>query len=449
MRKPSSDLPPLFTAVVDPLLAFLRMEATSGILLFLAAVAALIWANSPWAGTYTALLKEQLVLGFGEAQARFTLAQFVNDGLMSIFFFVVGMEIKRELVVGELNSPSKALLPAVAAAGGMVLPAGIYLLFCAGKEGAQGWAIPMATDIAFCIGCLTLLKGRVPRALVVFVTALAIFDDMGGILVIALFYGHGLHPLWLLAAGGVLALLALLNRLQVRSGPVYAVAGAFLWYFIHHAGIHATIAGVLLGLMIPARGQRPVREVLEALKVHSEELVRRAPEEGIANEELLRIEEQIEDLEPPLNRFVHALHPWVSFGIMPVFALANAGLSLSGMSLDSLTHPVLLGSAVGLFVGKQLGVFLFTFVAIRVGLSPIPGNAPVPQLYGVSLLTGIGFTVALFIANLAFVAEPALLDQAKIGILLGSLASGIVGYGLLRVLKPRLTDTHPAAAIQA
>jgi NhaA family Na+:H+ antiporter len=253
----------------------------------------------------------------------------------------------------------------------------------------------------------------------------------------------------ILAAGGVLAFLALLNRFQVRSGLVYAVAGAVLWYFIHHAGIHATIAGVLLGLMIPARGHRPVREVLEALKVHSEELVRRTPEEGIANEELLQIEEQIEDLEPPLNRFVHAFHPWVALGIMPVFALANAGLSVSGMSLDSLAHPVLLGSAVGLFFGKQLGVFLFTFVAIRGGLSSMPGNAPMSQLYGVSMLTGIGFTVALFIANLAFVAEPALLDPAKIGILLGSLASGVAGYGLLRVLKPRVAATSPVTDQQA
>ncbi|MFY0530052.1 Na+/H+ antiporter NhaA [Archangium gephyra] len=449
MRKSTAALPPIFTAVVDPLLAFLRMEATSGILLFVAAVAALGWANSPWADTYTALLAREFVVGFGGAQVHFTLAQFVNDGLMSIFFFVVGMEIKRELVVGELNSPAKALLPAAAAAGGMVIPAGIYLLFCAGTEGAKGWAIPMATDIAFCIGCLTLLKGRVPRPLIVFVTALAIFDDMGGILVIALFYGHGLQPLWLLAAGGLLVLLALLNRLHLRSGLVYAVAGALLWYFIHHAGIHATIAGVLLGLMIPARGLRPVREVLEALKVHSEGLVRRTPEESIANEELLRIEEQIEDLEPPLNRFVHALHPWVAFGIMPVFALTNAGLSLSGMSLDSLTHPVLLGSALGLFVGKQLGVFLFTLVALRAGLSSMPGNASFSQLYGVSALTGIGFTVALFIANLAFTAEPALLGQAKIGILLGSLVSGVAGYGLLRVLKPRVAATSPVAGLQA
>jgi len=437
MSKSTKPLPPLFKAVVDPLRAFFRVEAVSGVLLFAAAVAALVWANSPWADSYAALLGHRFVLGSGEAQAHFTLAQFINDGLMSVFFFVVGMEIKRELAVGELNSVPKALLPFVAALGGMALPAGIYLLFTSGKEGTEGWAIPMATDIAFCIGCLTLLKGRVSQALIIFVTALAIFDDMGGILVIALFYGHGLQPLWLLMSAGVLALLVVLNRFQVRSALAYTLAGVALWYAIHHAGIHATIAGVLLGLMIPARGHRPVGEVLVALHKRAEELVRRVPKENIANEELLNIEEEIEDLEPPLNRFVHALHPWVSFGIMPIFALANSGLSLSGIGLDSLTRPVLLGSAVGLFVGKTVGVFFFTFLAVRMGVSGMPGSASVGQLFGVSVLTGIGFTVALFIASLAFATEPALLAQAKFGILLGSLTSGLVGYGILRFMKPR------------
>ncbi|NOJ93636.1 Na+/H+ antiporter NhaA [Corallococcus coralloides] len=437
MSTSSKPLPPLFKAVVEPLRAFFRLEAVSGVLLFVAAVAALLWANSPWSDSYTALLERRFVLGLGASQAEFTLAQFINDGLMSVFFFVVGMEIKRELAVGELNSAPKALLPFVAAMGGMLVPAGIYLLFTAGREGTEGWAIPMATDIAFCIGCLTLLKGRVSQGLVVFVTALAIFDDMGGILVIALFYGHGLEPLWLLMSAGVLALLALFNRLHVRSGLAYGAAGIALWYVIHHSGIHATIAGVLLGLMIPARGHRPVREVLVALNVRAAELVKRSPQEDIANNELLQIEEEIEDLEPPLNRFVHALHPWVSFGIMPIFALANSGLSLSGVGLDSLTQPVLLGSALGLFIGKAVGVFCATFLAVRLGLSGMPGNASVPQLFGVSVLAGIGFTVALFIASLAFTDAPALLAQAKFGILLGSLMAGLVGCGILRMLKPR------------
>lgn len=441
MSRQAGTLPPVFRAVVEPIREFFRLEATGGILLFVAAVAALLWANSPWSSFYHGLLARPCELSVGGAHVEFTASELINDGLMSVFFFVVGMEIKRELVSGELRTFSRAVMPAIAALGGMLLPSLIYVAFNAGKPGAPGWAIPMATDIAFTIGCLTLLKGRVPHALVVFITALAIFDDMGGILVIALFYGGGLSPAWLAAAAAVSVVLYAFNRLYVRSGLAYAAGGVALWLVLHHAGVHATISGVILGLMIPARPSRPAREILGELHEYLGSLVRRPEDRYLENQELLQIEETIEDLESPLDRYVHALHPWVAFVIMPIFALANSGIDLSGISLADLGAPVVLGTALGLFFGKQLGVFLFTFAATRLGVSPIPGGAKKAQLYGVSILTGIGFTVALFIASLAFPEDGHLLDEAKLGILSGSLVSGLVGYGLLRALPPR-----PAAA---
>jgi len=425
----------LFKAVARPLQEFFELEAASGILLLCSAAIALVWANSPMRDSYTAIFEAPLTIGVGESQVHFSFHHLINDGLMAIFFFAVGMEIKRELVVGELRSLSRALLPLVAAVGGMVVPAVIYVVLNRGSPGLVGWAIPMATDIAFCIGCLSLLKSRVPYALVVFVTALAIFDDMGGILVIALFYGSGLHASWLLGALAVTGALLVLNRLQVGNGLAYAVGGVALWYTLHHGGIHATIAGVILGMMIPARASRPAQEVLTELHTHTTHLVREPRGEALGNAELLAIEERLEELEPPLNRFLHLLHPYVAFLIMPLFALANSGVSLAGVGLEALTNNISLGAALGLFFGKQLGIFLFTLLAVRLGLAPMPGGASRGKLYGVAVIAGIGFTVALFIAGLAF-PEPRLLDQAKIGILLGSLASGVVGFLILRFSAP-------------
>lgn len=420
----------LFGAVVRPLQTFLRLEAASGILLLLCAVVALLWANlHPL--SYRTTFDCPIVVGAGDDVGTFTLRTLINDGLMAIFFFVVGMEIKRELVVGELNSVAKASLSVIAALGGMVLPAGIFLAFNWGGPGQRGWGIPMATDIAFCIGILTILKDRVPRALVVFVTALAIIDDIGGILVIAFFYGHGLGIPWLLGAGALTLVLFGMNRAYVISGLAYAVVGTGLWYGLHHGGIHATLAGVVLGLMIPARPQRASREVLRELAGHVSELDRKAPDEELGGAELA-IEEKLEDLQAPVQRFVHLLHPLVAFLVMPVFALANSGVSIGEAGFSSLGAPVALGAAAGLFVGKQLGIFGLTILAVKLRLAPMPGNASRMQLFGVSVITGIGFTVALFIAALAYHDAAELLDQAKIGILLGSFAAGLVGFVFLR-----------------
>ncbi|MCP3138151.1 Na+/H+ antiporter NhaA [Pyxidicoccus xibeiensis] len=434
---PPPPVPALFRAALFPFKAFLQLEASSGILLALSAVVALVWANSPWAGSYNALFDARLELGLESFRAHFTFRELVNDGLMTLFFLVVGMEIKRELSAGELRTLSRALLPLIAAVGGMVVPALLYVAFNAGTPAMAGWAIPMATDIAFAIGCLTLVKARVGHALVVFLTALAIFDDIGGILVIALFYGSGIHTDWLLYSAGVVAVLGVCNRFYVRNGVVYALAGAALWYAMHHAGIHATLSGVVLGLCIPALPTRSGREVLEELGAFVNNLVRETGDEQVRGAQLLYIEERLEDLEPPLNRFVHLWHKPVAYGIVPLFALANSGISLEGMGWGDLLRPLPLGIIAGLFVGKQVGIFLFTWVAVKARVSGMPGGAGPGQLHGVAVVAGIGFTVALFVAGLAFVQQPELLRDAKLGILVGSLLSGVVGYVLLRfVAKP-------------
>ncbi len=424
-------LPPLFASAIRPFQAFFALEAASGILLLLAAVTAFLWANSPFAASYEAALRFPLGLQAGSAAARFTVEQLVNDGLMAVFFLLVGMEIKRELAVGELRTPSQALLPLIGALGGMAAPAAIYLAFTAGTGASVGWGIPMATDIAFSLACLSVVKKRVPNALVVFLTALAIFDDLGGILVIALFYGGQLHGAWLGAAAGVGALLYACNRLYVRNGLLYALLGAALWYALHHAGIHATIAGVALGMAIPARPARPGREILSELRAYLAKLLGDRTLEELGNEHVLAIEEKLEDLEPPLERFVHLIHPWVAFGIIPLFALANSGVALTGVSLSTLLSPVPAGTALGLFLGKQLGIFATTWAAVKLKVAPSPGGAGALQVYGVAVVGGIGFTVALFIATLAFANHPAHLAEAKLGIVVGSLLSAVAGLAVL------------------
>jgi Na+:H+ antiporter, NhaA family len=376
--------------------AFLRTEAAGGILLLVAALLALLSANVVPEAYEHAF---ESAISLGVVVPSFTLRQFVNLGLMSVFFFVVGMEIKRELVLGELSSFGRASLPAIAAFGGMLAPAALFLAFNRDGAARNGWGIPMATDIAFCVGILSLLKGRVPNALIVFVTALAVFDDIGGILVIALFYGHGVRFEWLLAAASLVPVALAMNRAYVTSGLVYALLGMGFWYTLHRSGIHAAIAGVALGLSIPARPREGARELIV----------------------------------PPIQRFLRLLHPLVSFLVMPLFALANSGVPLRALGELGQADPVALGAATGLFVGKQLGIFGLTLLAVRVGVAPLPGGATRAQLYGASVLSGIGFTVALFIAGLAYPEAPALLERAKVGILVGSAISGVGGYAVLRL----------------
>lgn len=430
-------VPALFRVAIAPLRAFFQLQTSSGILLAVCAVLAMAWANSPWAASYAGLFDARLSFGAASTHATFTVRQLINDGLMTLFFFLVGMEVKRELSAGELRTPARAVLPLIAALGGMVVPGLLYAVINAGSAAQAGWAIPMATDIAFSIGCLSLVGSRVSHGLVVFLTALAIFDDIGGILVIALFYGTGVHGGWLLAAGAVVAVLVALNRFYVRNGIPWLLAGAALWLTMHHGGIHATLAGVVIGLCIPSRPTRPGREVLDDLSVYIRDCTGRAEDESMRGAQLLYIEERLEELEPPLNRFEHLWKGWVAYGIVPLFALANSGIPLAGMGWGDLLSPVPLGIIVGLFVGKQVGILAFTWGAVRLGVSSMPGGGSLAQLHGVAVVAGIGFTVALFVAGLAFGDQPAVLNEAKLGIVVGSLLSALVGYVLLRfVAKP-------------
>lgn len=417
-----------------PFEAFFRTEALGGTVLILSTVAALVWANSPFAESHRALFATKVTVGapgFGLSKA---LSLWVNDLLMAVFFLVVGLEIKRELVVGELNSVRKAMLPVLAAVGGMLVPAVIFLAVARGTPAAGGWGVPMATDIAFALGCLRLLGARVPAALVVYLTALAIIDDLGAILVIALFYSSGLS----LPALGVAALcigaLVALNVLGVRRPGAYVLVGLPLWVAILKSGIHATIAGVIVGLCVPARALFSRKDVVEQAR----ELVDRAEQErGEESEAALRtLEHRLEESESPLARLEHALHPWVAFAIVPIFALANAGVSFAGVGPSDLAEPAALGVLLGLIVGKQVGVFGATYAAVKLGAAALPGGVTWRHLHGASLLAGIGFTMSLFIAGLAYGEGTRPHLEAKLGILFASLVCAILGMVVLGRIRP-------------
>ncbi|HXX30497.1 MAG TPA: Na+/H+ antiporter NhaA [Myxococcaceae bacterium] len=436
--------PRLFRALVAPFQAFLRTEAKGGILLLLAALVALALANSPWHELWHDLWELPLRVGPSGLAVEGTLHFVINDVAMAIFFFVVGLEIKRELVRGELRTPSQALLPAIAAVGGTAVPALLYLAIQRGGDGARGWAIPMATDIAFSIGCLALLGPRVPHGLRVFLTALAIFDDIAGILVIALFYGSGIQPLGLVLVVLAAAFGLVLNRLRVQSAGPYLAAGAALWFAFHSAGLHATLAGVVLGLLVPAHSRRTPDEVFADLKTALDDAMARGVRPTA--DQIASVGRALADVSTPLDRFEYAVHPFVAYGVMPLFALANSGVHLGSLSLDVLLTPVFLGTAAGLFLGKTVGIFAFTRAAVASGLARVPSDAPWSQVLGVSAVAGIGFTVALFIANLAFAGAPLLLDEARLGILVGSAVSGTVGVTLLRLGSARAPAPEAAAA---
>ena len=380
--------------------AFLASEAAGGIVLMAAALAALVIANSSWAEAYDHWKHATNGLVLAPAIGPMSIELWINDGLMAIFFLLVGLEIKRELVDGELSRPADRRLPVVAAAAGMIVPALVYLAITGGDpELARGWAIPAATDIAFAIGVMALLGKRVPAGLKLFLTTVAIVDDMGAVAIIAVAYSHGLDLGALAAAAGVLALMAALNRRGVGSLAPYLVLAALLWWLVLLSGVHATVAGVLAAMMIPAR---------------------RSPGQPDA-------------VDSPLHRLEHALAPWVAFAIVPLFGFANAGVSLAGAAIT----PLVAAIVAGLFLGKQAGVFGAVLLAERLGLAPRPAGASLAQLYGVALLAGIGFTMSLFIGGLAFPSHPALMAEVKVGVLAGSLLSALVGYAVLRFAGPR------------
>ncbi|RMF56860.1 MAG: Na+/H+ antiporter NhaA, partial [Bacteroidetes bacterium] len=402
-----------------PFQRFFEQEAAGGILLLVCAVIALLWANSPFSESYFSLWETLVTVGVGGFVISKPLLLWINDGLMAIFFFVVGLEIKREVLVGELSSPKAAALAVAAAFGGMVVPAALYTLLNAGTDGASGWGIPMATDIAFALGVLALLGSRAPLALKVFLTALAIVDDLGAVLVIALFYTAEISWGALGAGAGALVALVAANRLRIQRPAVYVVLGIALWVAFLKSGIHATVAGVLLALTIPARRRLDTHEFLargnELLRVFARDVRPGKTEPSTDQRDALHaLEVTCRQAETPLIRMEHALHGWVAFLIIPLFALANAGVALGGDLGAAFGNRVTLGIVLGLFVGKQIGVTGFAWLAVRLGWAALPAGVTWRQIYGVSFLCGIGFTMSLFIANLAF-AEAALLDSAKVG----------------------------------
>lgn len=423
--------------ITYPIQEFLHKEASGGILLIICTIIALVWANSPLAESYHHLWETYLSIDVGGVVLSYSLHHWINDGLMVIFFFVVGLEIKRELLVGELSSAKKAALPIAAALGGMIFPALIYTIFNSGSEGASGWGIPMATDIAFVVGILALLGKKVPLALKIFILALAIVDDLGAVLVIAIFYTSNISLTSLMIAGGLIILLIMINRMGIRNLILYTLVGIVLWLAFIKSGVHATVAGVLLAFTIPASSRINTKKFSD----ETNSLIidfNNAGEHGdnvLTNADRLSIVDQIENncekILTPLQRFEHGLHPYVSFFIIPVFALANAGVSIGSKLTSALSNPISIGIVLGLFLGKQIGIFSFSYLAVKLKLASEPEGVSWKKIYAASVVAGIGFTMSLFIANLAF-NSPELLNISKVGILTGSLLSGIVGFIILR-----------------
>ncbi len=447
-REPADNLrAPLAERVMEPFLDFAHRESTSGLLLLGCTAVALAWANSPWAQAYLDVWETPLTVGAGSFAISESLHHWINDGLMAVFFFLVGLEIKREILVGELGDMRRAALPLAAALGGLVVPALIYLALNGTEPGVRGWGIPMATDIAFALGVLALLGPRVPLALKVFLTAFAIVDDIGAVLVIALFYTADVSITALTWAVGLVAALAACNWAGARHPAPYALLGVALWIAFLESGVHATVAGVLLAFTIPARTRINAREFLTRSRraldgfasggLSADILTSRTHQEAI-----LEIENAAEAAQAPLQKLEDKLHGVVAFGIMPLFALANAGVPLTG-GADALANPVALGVILGLVLGKPVGITLFAWLATRIGVAERPAGISWRMLHGTAWLGGIGFTMALFIAGLAFEGA-ALLTQAKLGILLASLVAGVTGWLLLRKALAATAQRPPA-----
>jgi NhaA family Na+:H+ antiporter len=426
--------------LVRPLQRVLHTESASGIALLTAAVVALIWANSPWAHVYNGIWETPLTLRVGGLVLSEDLRHWVNDLLMAVFFFVVGLEIKREMVHGDLRDPRTALLPLAGAIGGMVVPAALYLATNAGGPGARGWGVPMATDIAFAVGILALLGRRAPAGLRVFLLTLAIVDDIGAIVVIAVFYTSDLALGWLLAAAAVVGAVIAMKHVHIRALGPYMVAAGVLWLAVFESGVHATIAGVVLGLLTPARSFHPPMRVTGPIDA-SLGAVRGLPPDGQADEDeqaaLIAVTRLANEAISPLARLQTALHPWSAFVVLPLFALANAGVTMSGEVLrQSMSSPITIGVIVGLVVGKPVGILSAALIAVRSGRARMLQNMNWTQLAAVATLAGVGFTVSIFIAGLAFPA-PEDLDAAKIGILIASALAGLIGaLTLLAMTRP-------------
>ena len=421
-----------------PLERFLRVEAASGILLLVAAAIALAWANSPWAGAYVSLWHTPLGVRVGAFAFERSLEWFVNDVLMVIFFFVVGLEIRREIHVGELSEWRRAALPAAAALGGMLAPAALYLLVAGGAATRSGWGVPMATDIAFAVGILALLGKRVPPALRVLLLALAVIDDLGAIVIIAVFYSSGVSLSGCLIAALGLAAVFLMQRLGVRAKLAYVAAGIVVWAGIYNAGIHPTIAGVIVGLVTPVRAWLGLDGFTLSVSNELEHLAK-IPSRAISSHELAhatrRVNTASREAMSPAESLIETLHPLVAFGIMPLFALANAGVSVSGGSMEAASWTILIGVAVGLVLGKPIGVLLASWLMLRLRIGTLPTGVGTSHLVVLGLVAGVGFTMALFVSQLAF-SNAAFLSAAKLGVLVASGGAAVLALVGGRVLLP-------------
>ena len=428
-----------FRQAMTPFEEFVHDEASSGLLLMACTVVAMVIANSELFSVYDAVLHTDITIGGGAFAITYSLHHWINDGLMALFFFTVGLEIKREILVGELADRRQAILPIAGAIGGMLVPALIYAAINGGTDAIDGWGVPMATDIAFALGVLALLGKRIPRPLIGFLLALAIVDDLGAVLVIAAFYTDQINIPALLFAGGAFVMLILSNKSGIRKPLPYIVFGVLLWLGMLKSGVHATLAGVITALTVPAnshcdiipfvRRMRQLTNKFERIHEKNKHIMQNSEQQKV----LQSMENFVHCMESPLQRMEHHLHIWVSFLIIPIFALANAGIPIDLAALgQTLIHPVTFGVIAGLIGGKLVGIFLFSWLVITMGWSRLPQGVTMPQIASVSLLAGIGFTMSIFIAGLAF-NDPQYLLNAKIGILTASLFAGIAGYIALRL----------------
>ena len=426
----------VFQAIRDPFDRFFSIEASGGILLLIATVIALVWANSPWQENYHHLWETHLSFDIGRFHLSKSFHHWINDGLMAIFFFVVGLEIKREVLVGELSSVKKSSLPIAAALGGMVIPALIYTVLNKSPETAAGWGVPMATDIAFSLGILNLLGKRVPLSLKVFLVAFAIVDDIGAVLVIAFFYSADIQTNALIIAVIFFLLLVLMNRMKIRSIHLYMIIGWVVWYYFLISGIHPTLAGVLIAFTIPVKRKINVRSFRNSMEQSLKPFCIEGCDDKmiLTHEQLASVDnmkEEVSYVQSPLQSLEHRLHGFVTFIVMPLFALANAGVTFQGVEGSGIFKDLSLQIETSLILGKVVGIVLFTFLSIKFGFANLPDNVKWVHILGIGFLGGIGFTMSLFIANLAFRVGAAL-DPAKLGILVGSLIAGAIGYLILR-----------------
>ena len=427
--------------IIAPVSRFIHLEYTSGILLLFSVVVAIVWANSSFGDSYHHLWETDFAIAIGKYALNKPLHIWINDGLMAIFFFVIGLELKREFMDGELSTFKKAVMPMSAALGGMIGPAVIYTLINLNSAGAHGWGIPMATDIAFALALLSMAGKNIPTAVKVFLSALAVADDLGAIVVIAFFYTAQVNFLALGIAGIFLLILLIGNRLGIRNSAFYLIFGICVWIGFLLSGVHATIAGVLVAFTIPAITKINENVYSENLRALSYQFEKEIPNNStLTTPEQHQTIQQVKDLslaaETPLQKIEHALHPWVAFVIMPLFALANSGIIIGADFFSSIINPVSLGVATGLIVGKFIGILLFTFIMVRAGVGSLPKGANWKHIIGIALLAGVGFTMSLFISGLAFT-NNILVEQAKYGILIASIIAGVSGYLFLKSVSKR------------